>query len=238
MESFGNFFDEEWNNLSRMFIGDEGSDQFAKQGLMSSQYDLGLNFEILPNLFLHANDESNNADSFVVDDEHLVNVSDNINPNFYHFFAQENSIGSSDATNNTISHSYPCNESFLFPPSNIDPPSNDVCDQSIKYCMMDEMNNSLLPAQDFSDGGLYVAHDAVLEKGRMTKSLVSGRKTPLKRKLEMSDLPITMDDEVNNEKTDKNPKKRVRVSKENVGYIILCVIVRMWNQLFIFKNML
>ncbi|PWA76142.1 myc-type, basic helix-loop-helix (bHLH) domain-containing protein [Artemisia annua] len=212
MESFGNFFDEEWSSLSTMFHGDDaGSDLFASQGLMSSQYDIGVNIEI-PNLFMHSSDESSNSDSFVVDDEHLVNVSNNVNPNFYQFFAQEN-ICSSRASNDTASLSYPCHESFPLYHSNIVPsPSNDVCDQSNEFCMMDEINNLSLPIQVFSDGSLYVRQGVATENVGMENSLVRDKETPLKRKHEVADA---IDDEVNNEKTNKNPKKRIRVSREN-----------------------
>ncbi|GJT71781.1 Myc-type, basic helix-loop-helix domain-containing protein [Tanacetum coccineum] len=211
MESFGNFFDEEWRSLSTMFHGDEVSDHLASQGLMSSQYDIGVNFEIA-NLFMQSSDESSNSDSFVVDDEHLVNVSNNVNPNFYQFFAQEN-ICSSGATNGTASLSYPCHESFPLYHSNIVPsPSNDVCDLSNEFCMMDEINNLSLPIQVFSDGSLYVRQGVAAENVGMEDSLVRDKETPLKRKHEVADV---IDDEINNEKTNKNPKKRIRVSREN-----------------------
>ncbi|MFS7951652.1 putative transcription factor bHLH family [Helianthus anomalus] len=201
MESFGNFFNEEWHTLGKMFSGDEG--------LMSS-CDHGLNFEI-PNIFLNVSDESSNVDSF----EHLVNASDDVNPNFHHSFSKEKSFSGSDASNGSIPLSYPYQESFPFCPSNVHLPlSHDVCDQSIKFHMMNEINNSCIPTQVFSDGSLYLTQVLAAEKVRMEKSLVSNCETPLKRKHVTSDLRDAMDDEVNNQKTDKNPKKRVRVSKE------------------------
>lgn len=207
MESFGSFSNEEWHSLAMMFSTDEMSDQCG----------LGLNFEI-PNILLSVSDESSNFDSF----EHLVNASDDVNPNFQHFFSKENSFSGSDASNNTISPSY---ESFPYCPSNIIlPSSNDVCDQSINIHKMNEANNSCLP---------YLAQDVA--------SLVSSRETPIKRKHETPDSRYVVDDEVKNQKT-KNTAKRIRVSRENVSlyYFInnLCVIVRLWNCcLIIFKNM-
>ncbi|KAJ0614310.1 putative transcription factor bHLH family [Helianthus annuus] len=199
MESFTNFFDEEWQSLDRMFSTDQSSDQC----------DLGLNFKI-PNIFLPVSDDSsNNVNSFVADDEHLVEVSDNINPNFYHFFSQENSIS-------TISISNPNHEGFQFYPSNIVPPlSNDLCDQSVQFCMMNKINNSSPTGQCFSERSLYLTQDVAPENVRMENPLVSSREIPLKRKLEMPELPDVVDDEVANEITDKNPKKRIRVSKDN-----------------------
>ncbi|KAM0007921.1 putative transcription factor bHLH family [Helianthus debilis subsp. tardiflorus] len=202
MESFTNFFDEEWQSLDRMFSTDQSA----------NQCDLGLNFKI-PNIFFPVSDDSsNNVNSFVADDEHLVDVSDNINPNFYHFFSQENSISSStDASNGTISISYPNHEGFPFYPSNIVPPlSNDLCDQSVQFCMMNKTNNSSPTGQCFSQRSLYLTQDVAPENVRMKNPLVSSREIPLKRKLEM---PV--DDEVAIEITDKNPKKRIRVSKDN-----------------------
>ncbi|KAI3773698.1 hypothetical protein L1987_48228 [Smallanthus sonchifolius] len=203
MESYGSFFNDEWHSC------DEGSGQFDKQVLMSSQCDLDLNFEI-PNIFWSVSDESTNVDSF----EHLVNASDDVNPDFYHFLSQENSISSSDASNSTISLSYPYQESFPFCPSNIVLPfPNDICDQSIKFHMMNEINNLSLPTQVLSYGSF--SQDVAAEKVRMENSFVSSRETPLKRKHETPDFPDAVDDEINNQKTNKNPKKRVRVSREN-----------------------
>ncbi|KAI3802443.1 hypothetical protein L1987_30575 [Smallanthus sonchifolius] len=204
METYGSFFNDEWHS------GDEGPDQFAKQVLMSSQCDLDLNFEI-PNIFWSVSDESSNVESF----EHFVNASnDVINPNFYHFFSQENSISSSDASNATISLAYPYQESFPFCPSNIVLPfPNGVCDQSIKFHMMNEINNLSLPTQVLSDESF--SQDVASEKVRIDNSFVSSREIPLKRKHETSDLPDAVDDEINNQKNNKNPKKRVRVSRES-----------------------
>nr|XP_043637885.1 transcription factor bHLH84-like [Erigeron canadensis] len=223
MESFSNFFENEWHNLSKMIYGDENStEQFYKQGLMSSPCDIGFNFET-PNTFMCASDDSSNADSFV-DREPFVGVSGHCNPNFYHFFSQENSICSSevaqittipnlvnsDATDDTSSLSYPYHENLSFFLSNNDvtSSSNDVCDMSIQYCMMDEINNSSLPKTHvFSQGSLYVTHD-VTEKDITTKnSPVSSKESPLERKLEMHDAT---DVEANIGKTDKNLKKRIR----------------------------
>ncbi|KAK9069951.1 hypothetical protein SSX86_010349 [Deinandra increscens subsp. villosa] len=191
MESYGNFFNEEWHSLGKMFTGD----------------DLGFNFEI-PNIYLQSvSDESSNADSF----EHLVNASDDVSPNFHHFFSKENSISMSDT-----SLSYPYQESFPFCPSNIVLPlSNDVCDQSIQFHMMNEIeidNSSLPPTEVFSDGSLYLTQDVTAENVRMENSIVSSRENPLKRMHETQDLSDAMDGEVNNPKTDKNTKKRIRVS--------------------------
>ncbi|XP_076918695.1 uncharacterized protein LOC143579200 [Bidens hawaiensis] len=180
MESFGSFSSEEWHSLARMFSTDEISDQCG----------LGLNFEI-PNILLSVSDESSNFDSF----EHLVNASDDVNPNFQHFFSKENSFNGSDASNSTISLSY---ESFPYCPSNIVlPSSNDVCDQSINYYKMNETNNSCLP---------YLAQDEA--------ALVSSRETPNKRKHKTPDPRYVVDDEVKNQKA-KNTTKRNRVSREN-----------------------
>ncbi|XP_024972042.1 transcription factor bHLH85 [Cynara cardunculus var. scolymus] len=189
MESFGNFFDEEWHSLSRIFVDhDQDSDRFTGHEFMSSEHDdHGLNFEVPSNVF-------SNEDSFVY-------VSDLINPNFYHFLSQESSISSSGTSNGTVSLPYPCHDqSFQFFPSNsiVPSPSNDVCDQSIGFCMMDEINNSSLSSPVFSD-------DVVAEKVKMENS--HG-----KRKLEMLESSDAMEDEVNNEKIDKNPKKKSRVN--------------------------
>ncbi|KAI3684632.1 hypothetical protein L6452_33856 [Arctium lappa] len=197
MESFGNFFDEDqWHSLSKMFVDhDQDSDQFTgHEFIMSSEHDdHGLNFEIPSNVF-------SNADSFVY-------VSDNINPNFYHFLSEESSISS----NGTVSLPYPCHDqSFQFFPSNsiVPSPSNDACDQSVGFCMMDEIINSSQPSPVFSD-------DVVAEKVKMENS--HNKETPLKRKLEMLELSdATMEDEVNNEKNiDKNTRKKSRVSRDN-----------------------
>ncbi|KAI3807128.1 hypothetical protein L1987_23052 [Smallanthus sonchifolius] len=190
MESFGNFFDEEWHNLDRMFCTDEG-----------------LGFRV---------DEC--SDHFVGDEERLINVSDIVNPNFYHFFSQENSISSNDASNGTISNLYPNQESFPFCHSHIVPSlSNDVCDQSVHFRMMNEINNSPPTTQLFSEGSLYLTQDLTLEKVGMENPLVSSRETALKRKFETPVLPDAVDVEVNNEETDKNPKKRIRVSRDNTN---------------------
>ncbi|KAL4559615.1 hypothetical protein LXL04_031758 [Taraxacum kok-saghyz] len=184
MESFGNFFDEEWHSLSKMFVEDQ-------------DYDHCSNFDIF-----------SNAKSFVADKESLVYVSDNINPNFYHFLSQESSICSSGTSTDTVSIPYPC-------PVIVPSPSNDACDQSIGFCMMDEINNSPPLTHVFSNDEmnrcLYMTQDVAMERVKIDNSHVLAMETPLKRNLEMRDD----DDEVNNERTNKNPKKRSRVSKDN-----------------------
>ncbi|KAL8225882.1 hypothetical protein R6Q57_018439 [Mikania cordata] len=195
MESFGNIFEEDqWHSLDRMFITDENSDdQFAKHGLMSSPCDFGLNFKS-PNMFLNVRNDSSNVDLFVRDDQHIVNVSDDINPNFYHFLSQENSISSTDISPNV----------YYFLSSNVVPQiSNDVCDQSIECHTMNEINNSSMINRLFSEENHYLTQDV---------ALVSSSVASLKRKLEFPDVA---DYEVTNEKTDKNSKKRIRVSRDN-----------------------
>lgn len=207
MESFGNFFDEEWHSLDKMFNNDEG-----------------LGFSV-----------HECSDQFVADNENLVNVSGSINPNFCHFFSQENSFSSSDTSNDSLSVLYPNHDSFPFCPASIGPQlSNDVCDQSIEFHMMNAINNSSPTTQFFSEGNLYLTQDVALEKVRIENPLVSSRETALKRKLETPKLPDVVDDEVNNGETDKNPKKR-RVSRDNVS---IFVIMRIWNMLFTVNNIL
>ncbi|KAI3763036.1 hypothetical protein L1987_53483 [Smallanthus sonchifolius] len=75
--------------------------------------------------------------------------------------------------------------------------------------MMNEINNST--TQLFSEESLYLTQDLTLEKVGMENPLVSSRETALKRKFKTHDV----DDEVDNEEIDKNPKKRIRVSREN-----------------------
>ncbi|KAI3737211.1 hypothetical protein L2E82_27207 [Cichorium intybus] len=214
MESFGNFFDEEWS-LSKMFVADQDYDHFSGQQLLSSERDdHGFNVEC-PTIYFPSSNVFSNAKSFVTDKESLAYVSDNINPNYYHFFSQESSICSSGASTDTVSLPYPCHESFQLCPSIVAPsPSNDACDQSIAFCMMDEINNSSLPTPVFPDDAmsrsLYLKQDVAVEKVKMENSLALSRETPLKRNSEMR-----VDDEVNNEKTEKNPKKRSRPSKDN-----------------------
>ncbi|KAK1427500.1 hypothetical protein QVD17_16186 [Tagetes erecta] len=180
MESFGNFFDEEWHNLDKMFTTDEG-----------------LGFSV-----------HECSDQFVADNEHLINVSDSVNPSFYHFFSQENSFSSSDASNDTLSILYPNHDSFPFCPSSIVPQlSTDFYDQSLQFRMMNAIDNTSPTTHSFSEGNLYLT--------QMENPLVSSRETALKRKLETPKLPDVVDDEVNNAETDKNPKKRIRVSRDN-----------------------
>ncbi|CAI9267132.1 unnamed protein product [Lactuca saligna] len=217
MESFGNFFDEEWHSLSKMFVEDQDYDRFSGQGLLSSEHDHDhcSNVERETIYFPSSEHVFSNAKSFIADDESLVYVSDNVNPNFYHFFSQESSICSSGASTDTVSLPYPSHENFQLCPSIIPPsPSNDACDQSIPFYMLDEINNSPLPTHAFANDAmsrsLYMTQDVAVEKVKIDNSLVLDRGIPLKRNLEMRD-----DDEVNNEKTNKNPKKRSRVSKEN-----------------------
>ncbi|KAI7730962.1 hypothetical protein M8C21_026177 [Ambrosia artemisiifolia] len=175
----------------------------------SDQCDLDLNFKI-PNIFLPVSDDSNNVNSFVSDDEHLVDVSDNINPNFYHFFSQEDSISSSDASNGTISISYPNHESFPYCPNIVPPLSNNLCDQPVQFCT-NEINNSSPTGQFYFERSLYLTQDVAQEDAQMENLVVPS----LKRKLETPELPDAVDDELANEITDKNPKKKIRVSKDN-----------------------
>ncbi|XP_076930098.1 uncharacterized protein LOC143594742 [Bidens hawaiensis] len=148
---------------------------------------IGLNFKI-PDTFLPVSDESSNVNSFV----------DDINPNVHHFYSQENSLSSSDA-------------SFPFDHANIITPlSNNVCDQSILFCMMNEIDNSSPKSQFGSEESHYLTQDVAQEN-----PLVPSRETTFKRKLETQELPDAEDNDVDNEKIDKNPKKRIRVSRDN-----------------------
>ncbi|KAK1436644.1 hypothetical protein QVD17_02426 [Tagetes erecta] len=184
MESYANFFSDEWHSLGRMFSShnEAGFDQFA-------------------DIFMSVSDESTNVESF----EHFVNASDDVNSSFYHLFANENntSISNSDhASNDTNSLSYAYRDSFPFSPSNVVLPLPiDVCDQSLKYHMMNEINNS---SHVYSNGSEW-KQDVAAEKVRMGNPIVSSGETTLKRKHETRDLLV------NNQKTDKNHKKRVSV---------------------------
>ncbi|KAJ9567615.1 hypothetical protein OSB04_003581 [Centaurea solstitialis] len=210
MESYGNVFDEEWVNLSSMFSCDPDSNHFAGHGLFSSEQDHGLNLET-PSILWPSANESNSSNSSVNDDNIFVSTSDHdLKPNFCNYFSQE-------SINATESLPYPFHDVFQFCPSNT--PTDDVYDQSKDLTLMEgDSNNYSLLAQVFSDEAmeeiLGLRQEEVVKCKRENSVANLGKETPLKRKYEMLELPIAVEDEGNTETINKNPKKKTRVSRE------------------------
>ncbi|KAI3491367.1 hypothetical protein L1887_44294 [Cichorium endivia] len=218
MESYGNRIDEEWVNLmSSMFSCDQDSSHFTGNGLFSGEHDHGLYLET-PIPWSSAT-ESNSSNSCALDDQILVYASDhNLKPTFYNCFSQESSSA-------TDSLPYPCQDIFQF--CNSETPTNNVFQQSKELCMMEgDSSDYLFLAKVFSDDAmeeiLCLKQDDVVEKGKIEKSVDQavpianlGKKTPVKRKYEMLDLPHALEDEGNTGKNDKKPKKKTRVTGDN-----------------------
>ncbi|KVH99393.1 transcription factor bHLH84-like [Cynara cardunculus var. scolymus] len=208
MESFGSLFDEEWENLSRMFSGDQDSDHFPSHGLFSSEHDdHGLNFET-PSIVSSVMAECYNDNSSFID--HRI-ASENINPNFYHYFSQESNINGCAAYDGAVSLPYPSN-------SNITPlPTNGVCDDESVSLFDENNNNSSLLAQVFSEDSmeeiLCLKEDVIMENSvSPSVSIADQRKhAPVKRKIETSESPKVVVDKVNNE----IPNKKTRVSRSD-----------------------
>ncbi|KAI3673093.1 hypothetical protein L6452_39205 [Arctium lappa] len=213
MESFGSLFDEDWENLSRMFSGDQDSDHFPSHGLFSSeQADHGLNFETDPSIVSSVMYECNNDSSLLIN-HHLA--SETINPNFYHYFSQE-------ISNINGCANYDGAVSLPYPSSNIIPlPANGVCDHDSVNLFDENNNNSSLLSQVFSDDSmeeiLCLKEDVNIENSVCpTLPIADQRKhTHIKRKIETPESPNVVVDEVNNEIPDKNPQKKTRVSRSD-----------------------
>lgn len=213
MESFGSFFDEEWESLSKMFSGDQDSDHFSSYGLFSSEQEHGLNFET-PSNVSSVITESNNANSSFMDDNGFSYAYENINPNFYHYVSQE--------TSNYAA-------SLPYPSSNVTHlPTNGACNHEPVNIYDHENNNNSLLSQVLSDYSmeeiLCLRQDVNIENS-VDPSVPIGNQlkhTPLKRKIEISESQDALEDKVNDEKPVEKPKKKTRVSKDNVSINILC----------------
>ncbi|GJZ03733.1 Myc-type, basic helix-loop-helix domain-containing protein [Tanacetum coccineum] len=217
MESYRNVLNEEWMNLSSMFSCDQNSDHLMGHELFSNEYEHGLN----PSILWPSSNESNSSNSSVVDDQiNLAYPSDHdLKSNYHNYFSQESS-------NSTDSPPYPTHDIFQFSaPSNTLP--DNVSNQSNAVCVMEgDYTNFSLLAQVFSDEAmediLYLNQDEVVEKGKKENSTGQhvpnvgdvGKETFFKRKYEMLELPILLE-EGNTGRMDMNPKKKSRVSRDN-----------------------
>lgn len=220
MESFGSFSNEEWECLSKIFSGDQDLDHFSSQGLFSSEQDHGLNFDI-PSIVSSVMTEANNANSSFTNDHDFCYSSENIDPNFYHYFSQE--------TSNNACAGYDSAASIPYPSSNIVPlPRNGMYDhEPINNIFYENNNISSLLAQALSDDSidetLCLRQDVNITNSVDQLVLISDqhKHMSVKRKLEMLESPDAVEDKVNDEKPIENPKKKTRVSRVNVSVSIL-----------------
>ncbi|PWA72698.1 hypothetical protein CTI12_AA267990 [Artemisia annua] len=191
MESFGSFFDEEWENLSKMF----SCDQYSDHGLYSSEQDHGLNFEI-PSFVSTLITEANNANSSFIDHNDFHYTSENVNS--YHHYSQETSNNANECV------AYDGSASLSYPSSNTIPlPTNGVYEHEPMNLYNENNNISSLQAPVFSDDS---TEPMVPNADQRTHMIV-------KRKIEMPESPL--EDKVNEDKPDEKPKKRARVTKDN-----------------------
>lgn len=205
MEAFASFSDEEWDVLSKMFSGDQDSGH----GLFSSEQDHCFNFET-PSIVSSLMTESNIVDASFVDNYSSCYHYEDIDTNFYHTFTQETgNIGCVAYNGNAASFPYPSSNVSSLPTTGVD--------------VNDEINNdSSLLAHVFVDDSMenYPLSVPIIDKVK---------NTPAKRKIEMPELPNTLEDKVNDQKPDENLKKKTRVSRDTVSISILfwlsCVVV-------------
>ncbi|GJZ06330.1 Myc-type, basic helix-loop-helix domain-containing protein [Tanacetum coccineum] len=192
MESFGSFFDEEWESLSKML----SCDQDAEHGLYSTEQDHGLNFEI-PSFVSSLITEASNGNSSFIDHNGFHYSSDNINTNLYHFYSQETSNNVNECV------AYDGSTTLSYPSSNTIPlPTNGVYEHEPMNLYNENNNISSLQAQVFSD-------DSVEP---MVPNADPRTHMPVK-KIETPESPL--EDKVNDDKPDEKPKKRTRVTKDN-----------------------
>nr|XP_043639510.1 transcription factor bHLH49-like [Erigeron canadensis] len=194
-----------------MFSGDQDTDHhFSSNTLFSSEQNHDFNFEV------------NNANSsFITDDNQFCYVSENSNhPNDqYHFISQETShnINGCVAHEDATSLSYPimANIGVVYDHG----PTTDVYNEN-------NANSSLL-AQILSDYSMEeilsmredvnnnIENSVDLSVPIITDAQV--KRTPAKRKI-INGMPESLDaieNKVNDEKLEENPKKKTRVSKDN-----------------------
>ncbi|KAL8244316.1 hypothetical protein R6Q59_010574 [Mikania micrantha] len=206
MESLGSFLDEEWECLSRMFSNDQDSDPISCHVPFSSEQDQFFNFEtpIISSLII----ESDVANPSFNENHGFCNAYQDINPNFYHDFSQEICNNECVANDGAACFPYPS-------PNVISLPSNGVYNHEPIH------DNSLLLAQVFSDDSmeetLCMRQNINMENSFDPLLTIADKHkhTPAKRKIEMHESLNIMEDKVNDENLDENPKKKTRVSRDN-----------------------
>ncbi|CAI9291895.1 unnamed protein product [Lactuca saligna] len=209
MESFGFLFDEEWESLRRMLSDDQDSGHFSGHGLLSCEQDRGLNFET------HSIVSSINNSSFI-NDHDLCYASENINPNLCHYFSHESNDNGCVAYDGAVSLPYQSSNTIPLP-------INGVCNNhhdSVYLYDENDYNSSLL-AQVFSDDSmeeiLCSRQEVNIENTVDPTAPIADKHkhTPSKRKIEILELPNEVEDKVNDEKINENPKKKTRVSRDS-----------------------
>ncbi|KAL4566278.1 hypothetical protein LXL04_030392 [Taraxacum kok-saghyz] len=209
MESFGILFDEEWESLSRILSDDQDSGHFPGYD------DRGLNFDThsIVSSFMSTHEANQNNSSFINDHgSYYDHATENMNPNLSHYFSQE-------SNNNGCAH-YDHGAASLPLLTNGNVSNHESMD------LYDENDyHSTLLAQVFSDDSMeellcsrkevinvenYTVDPSVpIADKNMNKNTV-----PSKRKIEILESPNEVEEKVNIEEPNENPKKKTRKNKK------------------------